>query len=142
MKSRKVIIFLLSVISYHVGMSAGSDKHILSIAREKVKRVYRCTCEETRTAYEAIKRHKKLIAGIVGMVSYFAFEGFGCSQDWDTPLRRLFTPKKLLDDALRDYHALQLRYEALEKQLQNKELEDLKKQQQLLMEQLEKYMEC
>lgn len=132
------IIFLLNMMSCPVGMVAGLNKPILSVAREKVKRVYRCTCEETRAVYETIKKHKKLI---IGIVAYCAFEGIGYYHDWDTPLRRLFTPKKSLDDALREYQALRVRYEALEKQLQDKQLEDLKRQQQLLMAQLEKYLE-
>lgn len=137
MNSRLQIIFLLSVMSYHTGMGARSDEHILAMAREKVKRVYRCTCEETRTVYEGLKKHKKLI---IGIVAYLAFEGFGYSQGWDTPLRRLFMPKKSLDDALREYQELKVRYEALEKQLQDKELEDLKRQQESLMKELEKFL--
>jgi len=137
-------IFLVSIICYQISLNAGSDEPILSMTRKKIIRVYRCACEETRTAYEEVKKHKKLIMGII---TYLVFEGFGYSEGWDTPLRRLFMPKKSLDDALREYQKLRVRYEALEKQyevldkqLQDKILEDLKKHQEALMKQFEKFL--
>ena len=92
MNHRLRFIFLSVVICYHTGTRATLSDTV----REKTNYAYVVACEKTRALYEEIKKHRKIIAGCF---AYLAFECIGYAHDWDTPLRRLVTPKKLLDDA-------------------------------------------
>ena len=129
MSSRIHIIFLLSTISCYMTVNT----RITDTLRSQVRRIYLISQEETRTVYQEVKKHKKIIMSIL---AYLAFEGLGYSQGWDTPLRRLLTPKKLLDDALKECQQWKARYEALEKDA----LKAFQDQQEALMKELDKYL--
>lgn len=96
MNSRIRTIFLCSMIGCQTGTKAFFGEHTLNNVCKKTKKIYQKACEKTRALCEKTKEHKKIVAGIA---VYLAFEIVGYSQGWDTPLRRLFTPKKRLDDA-------------------------------------------
>ena len=141
------VIFLVSIIFCHTGVCAVFDDYNLDAVRKHTKRAYQITRRKTRTWYKAVKKHKRLVAAIV---AYLVFEGFGYSQGWDTPLRRLLTPKKLLYDAMQahaaqiaqftnDYEELERRYEKVKKQLDEKELAEFERIQKSLLEQMEKF---
>jgi len=85
------LIFLCTSICYVTGIEATFGETLC----KKTKKVYAIICKKTRALYETAKEHKKLIAGLS---VYLAFEVYGYSQDWDTPLQRLLTPKKVVDN--------------------------------------------
>jgi len=142
------VIFLMSIICCHVGTGAVFGEHSLDTVREKTKRAYQLTRKKTRTLYKQIKKHKRLAAAVI---AYLIFEGFGYYHSWDTPLRRLLTPKKLLDDVIQA-HAAQIAqltndnqqaYKELErrcqKKLTEKEAIEFERLQKSLLEQIEKF---
>ena len=140
---------------FYTGTDAVFGERTLDTVREKTKRAYMITRKKTRTVYEKIKKHKKLI---IGIVTYLAFEGFGYAEGWDTPLRRLLRPKKLFDDANQTiqghtaqvakltnahqqaYKELERRYKELQRQLAEKEALEFERQKQSLLEEMEKFM--
>lgn len=97
------LIFLCTIIGYSINI----DATLSDMVCEKAKQAYVVTCKKTRALYATIKEHKKLIAGLS---VYVAFELVGYSHGWDTPLQRLLTPKKILDNTQvpDDRHAAQI----------------------------------
>ena len=139
-------IFLVSIFC-HTGTNIAFGEQAVDVT----KRAYHITRKKTRTWYKEVKKHKRLIAA---GISYLAFEAFGYYHSWDTPLRRLLTPKKLLDDAIQvhaaqivqltndhqqAYAGLERRYEKVKKQLDEKELAEFERQKKVLLEQMEKF---
>lgn len=145
------VIFLVSVVCHYSHMGAVFGERTLDTVREHTKRAYLVTRKKTRTWYKHVKKHKRLVAAVV---SYLGFEAFGYYHTWDTPLRRLLTPKKLLDDVIQAHAAqiaqltndqtqayaeLERRYEKVKKQLDEKELAEFERLQKSLFEQIEKF---
>lgn len=95
MKHRFRLIFICSAFCFYTGMNATFGGSTIDAMREKAAQAYEATCKKTRALYTTVKKHKKLIAGIV---VYAAFELIGYSRDWDTPLQRLLIPKEVLDN--------------------------------------------
>lgn len=145
------IVFLVSIICWYTGTRAVFGERSSDAIGEQTKRSYQVTRKKTRTWYKEVKKHKRLVAGII---TYLIFEGLGYYHTWDTPLRRLLTPKKLLDDIIQA-HAAQLaqltnhhqqayaelenRYDKVKKQLDEKEAAEFERLQKSLLEQIAKF---
>jgi hypothetical protein len=134
----KRYIGIICLIS-SVFISQAESRQIFSTMREKAQHVYTIAQENMRSAYQQIKEHKKLVAGII---AYFSFESVGYCKGWRTPLYRLFVLPSAYDTLQAHNTAMHNTIQSDASQAQkatNDHQKELKKKEDIYQELLARY---